>query len=129
PQPASAPVNGPAQPTQAASPQAADNAGTGRREAVTNYELDKTVRVTRDATGTIKRLSAAIVVNPRRSVDEAGKPVLTALSAAEVESINALVREAIGFNQARGDSINVVNAPFSEPERIEPVEVPAWQQP
>jgi flagellar M-ring protein FliF len=129
PAPASAPVNGPAQATQAANPQANAGTGAGRREAVTNYELDKTVRVTRDAPGTIKRLSAAIVVNHRRSVDEDGKPVLTALTPAEVENINALVRDAIGFNRERGDSINVVNAAFSEPEPVPVVETPAWQQP
>ncbi len=128
PQRATAPVNGPAQATQGANPQAGTGSN-GRREAVTNYEVDKTVRVTRDATGTIKRLSAAIVVNHRRTTNEAGKVTLTPLSAAELENINALVREAIGFNRERGDSINVVNAPFTEPEVVKEIELPLWQQP
>src|SRR5690606_8386017 len=86
PQPATAPVNGPAQQTQAAATQTAASNGGGRREALTNYEVDRTVRVTREASGTIRRLSAAIVVNHRRSIDADGKPTLVALSADEIES-------------------------------------------
>lgn len=129
PQPATAPVNGPAQQTQAAATQTAASNGGGRREALTNYELDRTVRVTREASGTIRRLSAAIVVNHRRSIDADGKPTLVALSADEIESINALVREAIGFNRDRGDSINVVNAAFTETPAPELQEPALWQQP
>lgn len=126
PQPATAPLDGPAQAIAAATPAAAAN---GRREAMTNYEVDRTVRVTREASGAIRRLSAAVVVNHRRTVDEAGKPKLVALDAAEVENINALVREAIGFSRERGDSINVLNAPFTEAEAPVVEELPLWQQP
>ncbi|MGD9943422.1 MAG: flagellar basal-body MS-ring/collar protein FliF [Burkholderiaceae bacterium] len=132
PQAATAPVNGAAQATQAANPNGAGGAaaaGNGRREAVTNYEVDKTVRVTRNATGTVKRLSAAVVINHRRSVDGDGKASYAPLPPAELENINSLVREAIGFNRERGDSINVVNAPFSEVELPKEVEPPIWQQP
>ncbi len=129
PAPATAPVNGPAQPTHAAAASAQGAANGGRREAVTNYEVDKTVRVTRNASGTIKRLSAAVLVNHRRSVDAEGKVTLTALAPAELENIHSLVREAIGFNRERGDSINVVNAPFTQIEAPREVALPAWQQP
>ncbi|HET9642999.1 MAG TPA: flagellar basal-body MS-ring/collar protein FliF, partial [Burkholderiaceae bacterium] len=62
PVPATAPINGPAQTLQAA--QAGGVAsGNSRRDKLVNYEVDKTVRVTRSATGTIKRLNAAVVVN------------------------------------------------------------------
>lgn len=129
PAPAAAPVNGPAQPTHAAVATAQGAANGGRREAVTNYEVDKTVRVTRNASGTIKRLSAAVLVNHRRSVDAEGKVTLAALAPAELENIHSLVREAIGFNRERGDSINVVNAPFTQIETPREVALPAWQQP
>lgn len=130
PQAASAPVNGPAQPTHAATPGEAAAAGAGvRRESVTNYEVDKTVRVTRSATGTIKRLSAAVVVDHHRAVDDGGKVTRTALAPAELEKIQSLVREAIGFSSERGDSINVVNAPFTEIEPRKEVETPLWRQP
>ncbi|HEY0878403.1 MAG TPA: flagellar basal-body MS-ring/collar protein FliF [Zeimonas sp.] len=142
PQATTAPVNGSAQATRAAgaagSAGAAGMAGAGadaalasntRRESVTNYEVDKTVRVTRNATGTIKRLSAAVVVDHRRTVDADGKVVRTALTAEELQNVQSLVREAIGFVAERGDSINVVNAPFTEIEPPKEVELPLWRQP
>ncbi len=133
PQATTAPVNGPAQDTRAANATAGEASATAtanaRRESVTNYEVDKTVRVTRDATGTIKRLSAAVVVDHRRSIDENGKLVLTPLTADELHNVQSLVREAIGFNPERGDSINVVNAPFTEVDAPKEVELPLWRQP
>ena len=128
PVPATAPVNGQAQPTAAAATSRPGGAG-GRREATTNYEVDKTVRVTRNATGTIRRLTAAIVVNHRRTVDESGKVTLVPLTPAELENVTALVRETIGFNRERGDSINVVNAPFTEIEAQKEPPLAIWQQP
>ncbi len=136
PQATTAPVNGAAQATHAAGAAGADAAQAGaasasntRRESVTNYEVDKTVRVTRNATGTIKRLSAAVVVDHRRSVDADGKVTRTPLSAEELQNVQSLVREAIGFVAERGDSINVVNAPFTEIEAPKEVELPLWRQP
>lgn len=93
---------------------AASGAGSnGKRESVVNYEVDKTVRRIKNQTGTVKRLSAAVVVNHRKNVDEKGKTTFTALTEAELNQINSLVREALGFNKERGDSVNVVNAPFT----------------
>lgn len=130
PQASSAPVNGAAPAPHAGVAGDAAAAGAGvRRESVTNYEVDKTVRVTRSATGTIKRLSAAVVVDHHRAVDDAGKVTRTALEPGELEKIQALVREAIGFSGERGDSINVVNAPFTEIERPAEVETPLWREP
>jgi flagellar M-ring protein FliF len=123
---ASTPVNGPAQALQTAGAAAA--AANGRREAVTNYEVDKTVRVTRAASGVVRRVTAAVVVNHRKS-GTGSKVSWTALPAPEIENINALVREAIGFSKERGDSINVVNAPFSAEEAPKAVELPLWKQP
>ena len=130
PLPATAPVIGAVQPLQAAQSGAAPatSGGNTKREAVTNYEVDKTVRVTRNATGTVKRLNAAVVVNHRTSIDTKGKTVSTPLSDEEIEKLSALVRESIGFNKDRGDSVKVINAPF----KVEPVNttaLPLWKQP
>src|SRR4030095_8950839 len=84
----------------------------GRREAVTNYEVDKTVRVTRNATGTVKRLNAAVVVNHGQTVDAKGKKTAVPLTNDEIEKLTALVKESSGFKQERGDSVKVINAPF-----------------
>jgi flagellar M-ring protein FliF len=125
---ATAPINGPAQAMQAAG-QNAPGSGAAKREAVTNYEIDKTVRVVRNGTGTIKRLTAAVVLNHRKSVDPDGKVTWSPLQPAELENVNALVREAIGFSKDRGDSLNVVNAPFSREDPPKTVELPLWKQP
>ena len=123
---ATAPLTGAAQPLQAA--QGGSGTGNNRRDAVTNFEVSKTVRVTRNATGTIKRLNAAVVVNHRAVTDDKGKTTQVALSPEEIEKLTALVKESIGFKQDRGDSVKVINAPF----RVEPVDttnLPWWKQP
>src|SRR5690606_6244251 len=63
------------------------------------------------------------------TVDESGKVTFTPLTPAELENVNALVRETIGFNRERGDSINVVNAPFTEIEAPKETPLAIWQQP
>jgi flagellar M-ring protein FliF len=114
---ATAPLTGASQPLHAAvAGIASGNGSGGRREAVTNYEVDKTVRVVRSATGNVKRLNAAVVVNNRSVTDAKGRTTQVPLAADEIEKITALVRESIGFNQGRGDSVKVVNAPF----KVEP---------
>jgi flagellar M-ring protein FliF len=127
PGPATAPLTGSAAPLQPA--QGGYAGGNLRRDAVTQYEVDKTVRVTRNATGALKRLSAAVVVNHRASTDAKGKTTSAPLAADELEKITALVQQSLGFDQARGDSVKVVNAPFRvEPlPKVEPL--PIYQQP
>ena len=129
PSPANAPANGAAQAPQAAGQAGAQAAGNGRREATTNYEVDKTIKVTRAGSGMIKRLTAAVVVNHKKVTATDGKVTYVALPAPELENVNALVREAIGFAKDRGDSINVVNAPFSREDAAKEVAVPLWKQP
>ena len=127
PQPATAPINGAAQPPQAAG--ATTGAGGARRESITNYEVDKTVRVVRGAVGGVKRLSAAVVVNHQATPDgPQGRVVTKALAPEQLEQMTALVREAIGFNKERGDSVNLMNAPFVA-EPAPSGEVPLWRRP
>ncbi len=126
PVPATAPVTGAAQPLQAAQGGGANS--SGRRDATTNYEVDKTVRVTRNASGNIKRLNAAVVVNHRSVTDAKGKTTQVPLTSDELEKLTALVRESIGFKQDRGDSVKVINTPFRI-ENVKQVELPLWKQP
>jgi flagellar M-ring protein FliF len=126
PVPATAPVNGASAPLQAA--QGAAGSGNSRREQVTNYEVDKTVRVTRGAVGNVKRLNAAIVVNHRSVTDAKGKTTQQPVPAEEVARLTDLVKEAMGFNSERGDSVKVISAPFVV-DKTEPADVPLWKQP
>lgn len=125
PGPSAAPINGAAQALSAAGGVA--SAGS-RRESIINYEVDKTIRVVRGGTGSVKRLSAAVVVNHQSRTDAKGKVTTTPLSDPQIEQMTALVRETIGFNKDRGDSVNLMNAPFTL-EKMEPVELAWWRQP
>ncbi len=129
PQPSTAPING-ANPPPTAAGQTTQTTPS-KRESIINYEVDKTTRVTRGSTGTIKRVSAAVVVNyqPPAENGKDGKPVDNkALTAQQIEQMTALVRETIGFNKDRGDSVNLMNTPFlvdATPKN----DLPFWKQP
>lgn len=126
----SAPINGQAQAVAAAG-QAPGTAGLGagaKRESITNYEVDKTVRVVKGASGAVKRVNAAVVVNHQVVTDDKGKTSNVPLTEAQLEKMTALVREAVGFNKDRGDSVNLVNAEFVVVKDTV-VEVPLWKQP
>lgn len=122
-----APMTGASAPLQAAPLGGASS--SGRREAETRYELDKTVRVTRAATGTVRRLHAAVVVNHRSVTDAKGKTSSQPLSAQEIENLTALVQQGIGFDAERGDKVQLVNVPFHTEAPAAPVDTPLWEQP
>jgi flagellar M-ring protein FliF len=125
PTPPSAPINGAA---QTLTPGATQSNNSSRRESVINYEVDRTVRVVRGATATVKRLSAAVVINHQSKTDAKGKVSTTPLTPEEIEKMTALVRETIGYSQDRGDSVNLMNAPFTI-EAQTAVDLPIWKQP
>jgi flagellar M-ring protein FliF len=127
PGPATAPVNGPAQTLAAAGGNASAN-GSSKRESIINYEVDKTIKVVRAGSGAIKRLSAAVVINHQAITDAKGKTTAQPLTEQQLAKMTALVRETIGYNQERGDSVNLMNAPFAEDKVVMP-DVPFWKQP
>jgi flagellar M-ring protein FliF len=139
PVPATAPITAPPAPgTPGAAPGATAPGATagvsaaaqGRRDATTNYELDKTIRHVRQPVGAIKRLSAAVVVNHRKDVGGDGKAGSKPMSAKEMTQINDLVKEAMGYNKDRGDSLNVQNTPFASGDKQEvPESTPFWKNP
>ncbi len=126
PAPSAAPVNG-ANPAPNAGGTQGTEEQTRKRESTTNFEVDKTVKVTRGSTGAVKRLSAAVVVN-YQSAEEKGKMVPKALTPEQLEQMTALVRETIGFNRERGDSVNLMNTPFQVTAAVAN-DVPLWKQP
>jgi flagellar M-ring protein FliF len=127
PVPATAPIAGAAPPLQGAGGGAAG--GSGRREAATRFEVDKTTTVTRNAAGNVRRLSAAVVVNHRVSTDAKGKTISAPLSDKEIEQLTALVQQGIGYNAERGDVVKIVNAPFRVEALPAADELPLWKQP
>jgi len=103
-------------------------AGPSTKNSTTNFEVDKTIRYEQRPMGGIKRLTVGVIVNYRRIVDPAtGKVTVRPLAAAEVAQINELVKQAMGYSQDRGDTLNVTNAPFDGVDKpAEAVVEPDW---
>lgn len=100
-----------------------------QKNTTTNYEVDKTVRYEQQAMGGIKRLNVAVVVNHMPVVDAEGKTTYRPLTDAEKQQITDLARQAMGFNEERGDALAVVNSAFAR-EAVEPLPAVAiWQNP
>ena len=123
---ASSPINGAAQGLTAAGQ--SGPGGSSKRESIINYEVDKTIKVVKGATGVIKRVNVAVVLNNLVSTDAKGKTTSTPLTDAQIEKMTALVKEAVGFDAQRGDSVNLMNAPFVA-DKVEFPELPLWRQP
>ncbi|WP_312415216.1 flagellar basal-body MS-ring/collar protein FliF [Pseudescherichia sp.] len=123
---ANAPQNGQqnqnAQQTTTSTANSAGPRNTQRNET-TNYEVDRTIRHTKMNVGDVQRLSVAVVVNYRTLTD--GKPL--PLTADQLKQIEDLTREAMGFSQQRGDTLNVVNSQFNATDESAG-ELPFWQQ-
>ena len=129
PAPATAPITAPAAtPGTNASAPAAPSSQL-RKDTTTNYEVDKTIRHTRQELGRIKRLAVAVVVNHKKQVSAAGKVTFTPLKEEEITQITNLVKEVVGYSKDRGDTVSVMNSAFNVPEKEKIVEVPFWKQP
>lgn len=99
-----------------------------RRDNLINYEVDRSVEHVQQRRGSIKRLTAAVVINYRNDVDADGNPTRVPLDPAELERINRLVKQAMGFSDSRGDALEVVNSPFNESSDVA-VQTVWWQTP
>ncbi len=97
--------------------------------ATRNFEVDRTISHVRQPGNRLRRLSVGVVIDDRQSVDEEGNVVTTPISAQELASITALVRQAVGFDEARGDTIEVMNSSFSSPPESEVEALPLWERP
>jgi len=102
-------------------------------QSTKNYEIDRTVAYTRQPAGQLKRLTVAVVVDDMPVIGKDGKPAKgRPLTDAELAHITTLVKDAVGFDQSRGDSVNVVNASFrseAAPVDTELEKVPLWETP
>lgn len=103
------------------------------RQSTRNYEIDRTVAYTRQPAGRLQRLTVAVLVDDLIVPQKDGAAVQKPLTEEQLARITVLVKDAVGFDAARGDSVNVVNAPFAadatSPADIEDVGLPLWRQP
>ncbi|HJY39669.1 MAG TPA: flagellar basal-body MS-ring/collar protein FliF [Steroidobacteraceae bacterium] len=102
------------------------------KQSTRNYEIDRTVAYTKQPAGRLKRLTVAVLVDNLRTTDDDGNVTETALTPEQLENMTKLVKEAVGFDQARGDSVSVVNASFKgelKPEDVQEDPIPLWERP
>jgi flagellar M-ring protein FliF len=113
------------------------NANSADRSTITarstrNYEIDRSVRHVKGATGTVERLSVAVVINERAPVstkNDKGEVIegkATPYTDEEIQNMQSLVRGVVGYNEARGDVVTVVQAKF-EPEKIYDLSTPWYK--
>lgn len=116
-------------PGAAAPAQPPDNVST---QSTRNYEIDRTLDYTRQPAGRLKRLTVAVLIDDIREAGKDGKPTERAMSSQELAHVTQLVKDAVGFDASRGDSVNVVNSSFQSeaaPADTQLEEVPLWERP
>ncbi|UZK04085.1 flagellar basal-body MS-ring/collar protein FliF [Venatoribacter cucullus] len=123
-------------PAEANAPEQALGTGQGagapvsrRSETTRNYEVDRTLSYQQQQVGRLRRLTVAVVVNDRVSFNENGEAVYTPWSDNDLQRLEVLVRDAVGFSAARGDSVNVINSPFMGKTDASLGEPDFWTQP
>jgi flagellar M-ring protein FliF len=100
-----------------------------RTQKTRNYEVDRTISYTRQQQGRLKRLTVAVAIDDIRNINpETGEVNFTPWSEAELERLTLLVRNAVGYSAARGDSVNVVNTPFAPKVMDAFAEPEIWEQ-
>lgn len=112
-------------------PAAAEPISTSRR-ATRNYEIDRMLSRKRPAPGNLRKLSVAVLVDagPAASPADAGSAAAAAPAAADIERMTGLVKQAIGFDEQRGDTVSVISAAFQVDEPGEELSgTPVWQSP
>ena len=120
--PAATPAAGSATPAAAAP-------GSTAKNATRNFEVDKTITHTRMATGSLRRLSVAVVVDDRRTTQADGKVSVQPFKPEDITRFTDLVKQAVGFDSARGDQVTVTNVAFKALEAPEALpEPPIWKQ-
>jgi flagellar M-ring protein FliF len=101
-----------------------------RSESTRNYEVDRTLSYKQQQVGRINRLTVAVVINDKQSLNaETGEMQFLPWAEADLERLEILVKDTVGFNAARGDSVNVINSPFMGKGEIELGSPEFWTQP
>jgi flagellar M-ring protein FliF len=101
-----------------------------REESTRNYEMDRTVSYIRQEYGRINRLNVALAVDDMRVVNpDTGEVTYEPWPEGELQRLTMLVRDAVGYSAARGDSVTVMNTAFAPEQEIEFTQPDFWEQP
>ncbi len=131
-QPAVATAN-PAIPADAANAQVAANAPAGPdNESIRrtrNFEMDRTLSHTKQPFGGIQRLSVAVLLAEKTTTDDEGNVSSEKLSEPELAAMTKLVRDAVGYDEKRGDTVSVSSMAFHQAtDEAEEAEEPGFLQ-
>ncbi len=115
----------------AAAAAAAAMPDSNSKSSTRNFEMNRTLSYSRQPGGRVKRVTVAVLVDNMRKVGADGKTTQQPLSKEQLDDITKLVKNAVGFDETRGDSVNVVNASFLDESGppLKPEVVPIWQRP
>jgi flagellar M-ring protein FliF len=94
---------------------AASSSNAQRNEETVNYEISKTIKTHVRESGVVRKLSVAVLINGKTGTTAEGEATYEPRSAEELEQLASLVRSAVGYDEARGDTIEIVNMPFVDP--------------
>ncbi|VAW63955.1 Flagellar M-ring protein FliF [hydrothermal vent metagenome] len=94
------------------------------KNSLRNYEVDRTIRHSRQGSGIVKRLTVAVLVDDKVVLED-GETTRTPLTNEEIARITTLVQQTIGFSEPRGDLVNVINASFTPIEAVEDLPEPS----
>ncbi|NGY06917.1 flagellar basal-body MS-ring/collar protein FliF [Solimonas terrae] len=117
---------------QLAGPDSGSDVQSQSKQESRTYELDRTLSHTRQSVGRLKRLSVAVLVDHIPKTEGEGKDqktTLVALTPEQLGKVEALVKEAVGFDASRGDTVSVQNSAFVQPDVPTIEALPVWQQP
>ncbi|NOH70437.1 flagellar basal body M-ring protein FliF [Vibrio pectenicida] len=104
--------------------------GSVHKEATRNFELDTTISHERRQTGIVNRQTVAVAIKNRSTVNpDTGEKSYQPISETELKSIREVLIGTVGFNENRGDLLNVLSMQFAEPESEIKVDVPIWEHP
>src|SRR5207248_11110163 len=95
-----------------------------KTEETNNYEISRTTKTEVTEVGRVNRVSVAVLVDGSYAKNDKGEMVYQERSKEQLDRIAALVRSAIGFDQKRGDQVEVVNLKFAEAPLVVPVGEP-----
>jgi len=94
------------------------NNTNARTEETVNYEISKTVRTQTREAGLVRRLSVAVLVNGTQTAKPDGTKAYTPRTPEDLKQLTALAKSAVGFDAKRGDTVEVVNLPFTGAEEL-----------
>ena len=105
-----------------------NNAEKTRNSQIRNYEVSKVVKSVKSSIGSVKKVSVAVLINGSYKKGKDGKQVYVPRTEKEIKTFLGIVKNAVGYNQERGDQVELSNLPFTKIEDTEYKEAPFYKK-